>query len=423
MCKLKKCAVSFVLVLLLSFGSLVPCFADDLGEMGFTVSFYPYTSTPQLGTGIYVPTDSLRNVNPDVTLSAGAPIRICFATVSQYLFTSDKTLYFSVYPTVGWNNADPSTFMDDTAVTSDTSVMASELPVFQYGRGYSSGSYAYDAPVTRLVISSGVNSGNYQLVAAPVYRVTLPAENSSGQPFQQFSCVYPEGFWESNINGQLRYFVKCFTFVDTADPAILGKIDEILAKLESIDSGIDTTNDKLTNISMNLNNVLTACNRIITELEAINADTDTIITALDTLTELSRSQLTQLENISKSVDAIYYFLTQALADESGKLDDEVAGAVDQIQDQSTAEDFYRESMTGHFEALDMGNFSLDSISFPLRWVGTLFSNIWAAFGDYTIIFTYPLFLGVALVVIGRLSKTGGGNSSRNTEHKGGEGGA
>lgn len=197
--------------------------------------------------------------------------------------------------------------------------------------------------------------------------------------------------------------------IDTADDALLDAVLQILANTQSMDSNIST--------------MVTAINQILEQMRELNADTDTIISLLESLQDLNERELTQLENISSSVDAIYYFLTQSLKDESDKLSQEAGDVAGAIDNNGQAEEYYQTSMQGSYDSLDLDNFSFGGITGGMELVGRIFSDIWSAFGEYNILFTYPLILGIALLVIGRLSKTGGGNSSRNVDHKGGEGGA
>lgn len=234
------------------------------------------------------------------------------------------------------------------------------------------------------------------------FKITVPAYSNA---FRFDTTGFVEFFSDSawTISSYGAYIV------DTADESLLEVINQILNHTESIDTNIST--------------MVTAINQILEQMRALNADTDTIITLLNSLVDLNERELTQLENISTSVDAIYYFLTQALKDEADELSQEAANVAGGIQNNAQAEEYYQTSMQGSYDSLDLDNFSFGGITGGMELVGRIFSDIWSAFGEYNILFTYPLILGIALLVIGRLSKTGGGNSSRNSEHKGGEGGA
>lgn len=412
----KRC-VSFVLVLLLSSVSLVPCFANtatEVSEAEFSITVYQYTYGKRLDYEVLVPVVGNAFVGSDLTPLEGTVLVPCVDTVAPFLFTEDRTLYWCIYPMLG------SDFYGNH-VRDRSNMTANNVPTLVVGQNYVDGSHAdaeeVNVPVTWLY--SG-NQNNYQSTYSPLYRATIPHQGANGLPFCNFRMQYPghsqdtvdNAMWEVGPSGddmKLQFVVECFRLVDTTDAGILNALDQIL--LEAREANV------------NLSNILEACNGILNELKALNADTDTIITLLNTLTGLSQSQLTQLENISSSVDAIYYFLTQELKTESDKLTGEAATIGGNIQNNAQAEDYYQTSMQGSYDSLDLDNFTFGGIAGAMEFVGTVFSDMWSAFGEYTILFTYPMILGIALLVIGRISKHGGGNSSRSSEHKGGEGGA
>lgn len=197
--------------------------------------------------------------------------------------------------------------------------------------------------------------------------------------------------------------------IDTADSSVLGVIEQILTNTSNID--------------VNIANLVEAINQMLQTMRSINADTNTIVEVLGQLSELNSQQLARLELISSNVDAIYALLSKALETESDVVSQAAQDATVGIQDNANLEAEYQAAMQGSYDRLDLENFNLNFLSGSLQVVTTIFSDMWAAFGDYNIIFLFPLVLGVALLGIGRISRTGGGNSSRTSEHKGGEGGA
>lgn len=413
--KCVKCCVSFVLALVLSSVSLVPCFANTaMNTTGADCSILVYQKGYfNRDIELVVPIVGTTYVSTEATGVAEMPLCPYIETQSPFLFTADKTAYWCIYPFVG-TNLDSNWVADILA-----NMTADNVPVMFVGAGN-----AANASVATQVDVKFVYYGymNNQKTYAPVYRATIPCGNGedpssdSWIPNGNFYIKYPDTtdtvLWTVGSSGtgqSISFCVEMFQFVDTTDSAILDVLDQILLEAQEA--------------NVNLSNILTACNNIITELKALSADTDTIITLLNTLVGLSQSQLTQLQNISSSVDAIYYFLTQELKSESEELSGEAAEIGSGIDNNHAAEEYYQTSMQGSYDSLDLENFSFGGIAGALELVGTVFSDMWAAWGEYTILFTYPLILGIALLVIGRLSKQGGGNSSRNSEHKGGEGGA
>lgn len=416
--KCAKCCVSFVLALLLSSVSLVPCFANtatEVSEAEFSITVYQYTDANYLDYEILVPVVGNAFVGSELTPSEGAPLVPCVATVSPFLFTEDRTLYWCIYPMLGSD-------FKGNPVRDISNMTADNLPTLIVGQQYVTDRNDSEIVTPAVEFLYSGNQNNFQSTYSPLYRATIPYVGTNGLPFCNLQIYYPgttedgdsidNAMWEVGPSGdgmELSFVVECFCLVDTTDTAILDVLDQILLEARAA--------------NVNLSNVLEACNGILNELKALNADTDTIITLLNTLTGLSQSQLTQLENISSSVDAIYYFLTQELKSESDKLTGEAATIGGNIENNHVAEEYYQTSMQGSYDSLDLDNFTFGGIAGAMEFVGTVFSDMWSAFGEYTILFTYPMILGIALLVIGRISKHGGGNSSRNSEHKGGEGGA
>lgn len=70
------------------------------------------------------------------------------------------------------------------------------------------------------------------------------------------------------------------------------------------------------------------------------------------------------------------------------------------------------SMTENFNALGFDSFSWsDSLVSGFSLFSGIFMDIWRALGGAAILFTFPLLLGVALLLIGRISRSGGRSGS------------
>lgn len=103
----------------------------------------------------------------------------------------------------------------------------------------------------------------------------------------------------------------------------------------------------------------------------------------------------------------YYWLS---VDEilQGHIDD----AQDDINSHESIESEWTGSMTSNFDALDMDNFTFPSgLVSGFGLITGIFQDLWNAMGEYKILFVFPLTLGVALLLIGRISKFSGGQSS------------
>ena len=435
---LKKVFASFSCALLIFSASVLPCFASNgiLTGEDTTVNTDGTLCTVQLWTSIIgnvgdfsAPTHTLYIADTGYdTNGTTLPIDPVMENLSSFVLEEDVTVYWRIAPFLYDNDGVSNV---DTCNTANIKT----LPKFYYGSGSTDPNYT-DSPgatstVQRLTIGNDVYGNN----TCRAYRATLPATTPTGAITEDFRIEYPSGssaLWNTKATSgkSLMFTVDMFQIVETADPAILNVLDQILAQVETTNSHLTDANTNLNNINTNLttantniSKILTACNNILKQLKNLNADTDTIIASLGTLTTLSESQLTQLENISSSVDAIYYFLTEEMKSESDKLSGEASTVTGQIDNSAQAEEYYQTSMQSSYDSLNLDGFTFGGIGGAMEFVGTLFSDMWSAFGDYTILFTYPMILGIALLVIGRISKHGGGNSSRNAEHKGGEGGA
>ena len=81
-------------------------------------------------------------------------------------------------------------------------------------------------------------------------------------------------------------------------------------------------------------------------------------------------------------------------------------AQNDLNDYNSIESEWGGSMVDNFNALNMGDFSFNSgILSGLALVSGIFSDIWSAFGHYSVVFSFPLLLAIALVLVGRLGRS------------------
>lgn len=187
--------------------------------------------------------------------------------------------------------------------------------------------------------------------------------------------------------------------VDTAKQDVVDVVVDILTQVQQLNS---TTGD----INTKLSSCLTVLNSILNECKSLNADTDTIITLLNAV----KSQLVTLNG---NVDNIYTLLKDSLKTESAAVDKKSQEVGDQIMQRVDSEQYWSDKNTETFNALDMGNFTFgDGVVGALPTVGNLFKSLWDSIGDVTLIFSFPLMLGIALVIVGRISRTSGKGSKK-----------
>lgn len=174
------------------------------------------------------------------------------------------------------------------------------------------------------------------------------------------------------------------------------------------DTGVAAIDDAITNILThvakidgNVQNIYTTLKSLLAVAKEIGIDTDTMVKLLTTI----NSNVALLQS---DVSGIYELLKTALADESAELDKKTEQAAESIMQRTDSEKYWSDKNQDNFNALNIDNFSFgDGVVSALGTVGGLFSGLWDALGDGIIVYTFPLMLGVALVLVGRLARSSG----------------
>lgn len=180
--------------------------------------------------------------------------------------------------------------------------------------------------------------------------------------------------------------------VASADRSIVDLVSNILSRVKSIDGNVSSS--------------LTALNQILVQCQGIKADTSSISSILQIVSD-------NIVTLNGKVDDIYTLLKDSLAQESQTIDNKSQQVAGQIMQRVDAEQFWTDKNTENFDALDMGNWTFgDGVVGALPTVGNLFKSLWDSIGDATLIFVFPLMLGIALVIVGRLSRTAGKGSKK-----------
>ena len=157
--------------------------------------------------------------------------------------------------------------------------------------------------------------------------------------------------------------------------------------------------------------VLSYLDQIVHHLANMDVDLDTVIQLLGSCVDYLNKISTNTDNIATDVAGIYDLLKNALAEESAAVSQESQNVGEQIMMQIDGEKYWKDKNTENFNALDIGNFSFDNgLMSALGAVGKWFSSLWDDLGPVTIIFTFPLVLGISLVVVGRVSRAAGKGS-------------
>lgn len=220
------------------------------------------------------------------------------------------------------------------------------------------------------------------------FTVAIPANATS------FRAVVPTRF-KMTSNGKPIGLVSFGGYVvDSDDQRIVDVVHDILTQVTQI-------NSKSGEMVDSLHSAVNALNSILRECKDINADTDNIISILRAVND-------KLISLNGRVDDIYTLLKDSLKAESDAIDQKSQQVGEQIMQRIDSEQFWEDKNTENFNALDMGNWTFgDGVVGALPTVSNLFKGLWDSCGDVVLIFTFPLMLGLALVIIGRISRNSG----------------
>lgn len=360
---LKRCFVMVVTVFLLFSASLVPCYAEatDTGSPLYLYISYPTISSPLLYSSAYpVPWNKFEIGHTFTDFSGGA---------SGYADTA-LGVESSVFKALSTSGTQPTIYYAYSAVSAAgvtapgyVSSVASSVSGTAYNiNGASLGT------ITQTRVSQSAPDSNQKMC---VVRTTLPHNttrfafplNTGSPAFRLYEGTNTIGFAFAYV-------------VNTDDSAILSKIDELITILNDMDADLDTVVELLGSVVQYLNDLV-------------------LIT----------------DDIAQNVNGIYDLLKNALAAESAELSQNAQYVGDTVMQQADGEKYWQDKNTANFEALDLSNFSFEAgLITALSAVGKWFTNIWNSLGPTTIIFTFPLVLGVSLVVVGRVARSSGKGS-------------
>lgn len=116
--------------------------------------------------------------------------------------------------------------------------------------------------------------------------------------------------------------------------------------------------------------------------------------------------------IAKQTQDIIAYLDNAYSGSIGQLPgmtDTLQGNIDNVD---AIEDIYISEASTRFNELSSAftGFSGGTLS-GVSLVSTLFTRVWSVFGEWVILYTFPLYLGLALLIIGRLGRSSSRSSS------------
>lgn len=378
---LKSCAALVVFCCSLLLACISPVYAaSTVAVSDGRITLYcavPTTDTLFEGERFVLPTTAANLVKaypawnyPDVTFG------LKLGAYNFNPFDFDVTLYCA-YSCMG------SSFGKDggasVGVNDSTSPFTAVGSTDSFRNGHSS-SVAGNFPLTYsfgsvVWAASGYRYSSYR----PIY-LTLPAGTNS------FEFYY--AMWKGMvIPGDWGVYLLSSYLIYSSDTGVAQTVVEILEQVKQING--------------NTASALSALNQILAQCKDIKADTSTIISILGLCKD-------QLVNLNGKVDDIYKLLKDSLAAESGAVDKKSEELAGQIMQRVDSEQYWNDKNTENFNALDMGNWTFgDGVVGALPTVGNLFKSLWDSIGDATLIFIFPLMLGIALVIVGRVSRTAG----------------
>lgn len=354
---LKRCCAMAAIVLLLFSVSLQPCYAEatDTGS-----PLYLYINP---NSAAYDPiTECTAYPVPWNKFEIGKTVNV----VSEYI-DYHFGVQSSLFRPLTTSGTQPTIYYAYGVVSSDgvpqpayISTSGSIIGTAYNDRGGSLGS------ITQIRVSQMEGGSSHMRVA--VCRTTLPHNtamfsfpDSSGAPgFRVYRGTSGLGFAFAYV-------------VNTDDSAVLSYLDQIVQLLTNMD-----------------------------------ADLDTVVQLLRSCVDYLNTLVHTTDDIAQNVNGIYDLLKNALAAESAELSQNAQHVGDTVLQQADGEQYWKDKNDENFKALDISNFSFSSLLVTsLSAVGGWFANLWDSLGPVTIIFTFPLTLGIALVVVGRVARSAG----------------
>lgn len=176
----------------------------------------------------------------------------------------------------------------------------------------------------------------------------------------------------------------------------------------------ERTGDMLTT-QQTANNYLS---QIATYLNSLNSTTSNIYSLLGTqfaaLIAAVNTASTDIQAaIEAQTEAIIAYLDNVFSGAVGELPEQSENIQNQIQNNQTSENDYKSTAATRFEELSsaFSGFTGGTLS-GVSLASTLFTRVWNALGGYVVVYTFPLYLALGLLVIGRLSRSSGRGSRK-----------
>lgn len=159
------------------------------------------------------------------------------------------------------------------------------------------------------------------------------------------------------------------------------------------------------NTTASTNGPFTSSGVTVTDISTTTSDSD--------ISDGDKAIINAIDNANKDNQQ---WLDNQYNEAVGDLPEDTASTDAMIGDLDLKEEAYKNDAFDRFQELSSAFTGFDGdVASGIGLAGTLFSRFFNALGSYKIIYTFPLLLGLALVIIGRLGRSGGPRSGRDHE--------
>lgn len=317
-----------------------------------------------------------------------------------------------VYISFYWTTNGTSTFelIEDNFSGSNAPVLYYINNLGQEGTG--STTVSYFTPVND---ASNISTG-FTVKASTVADSYAPVSQVGFKQMANYQRLH----YERNVT-RINLFIPSVAVIATAS-------SEDLAAMEGIANSIAAQSQIM---SAMYGDIMSVCNSIYSRLGDMQATAELANGYFQGILDVLNSMSTTQSNIYSLLQAQFDIIKAVIETESGDIqsaiekqtddlkayfDDVLGGAVGTLPDDNASTDdiineTHDDEQQYHSDALN--RFNELSASFSgfngdvgsgIALAGTLFSRVWGALGNYVIVYTFPLLLGLALVIIGRLGR-------------------
>lgn len=262
-------------------------------------------------------------------------------------------------------------------------------------------------------------------------------EGSSELPINRLSitCDYTNNFFiYPNTTASKNLVITSASIVEVGSSeelqALQGLANQIAAQSQILSAMygdimevLNAIYSRLGDMQETMNLANSYFNSMVSYLNSINTNTSQIYSLLQSQFQLLIAAINTASSdiqgaISKQTEDLKTYFDSVFNSAVGTLPDDTDSAQGVIDDAHENDEQYTADALGKFEEISATFQGFDgSVGSGVAVASTLFSRVWTAMGDYVIVYTFPLTLALALVIVGRLSRVHSKDSSKS---KGGD---